>query len=225
MPRTNSAKNFIIALLAIAIVVVLVIWWQFNISRRINLENSLSQTILTQPVKLSPFQLIDSNGPTFTNQSLQGRWAFIYFGYTDCGEVCDKSMAALSQVYDQLKAQSQFVPLIIFVSVKSHQDTLSKIQQYITRFNPNFLGLTADINTLKPLTHELGVQYVKLKSPGIGKDIDGEQLAHTGTVFLIDPAGKLHAIFSMPYTVADIISAYKTMVNPTAKPPVLTKNT
>lgn len=193
------------------------------------LAQQLHATLLPQPRMLQPFILTNTDNQPFTNQSLQGHWTFLFFGFTNCAYMCPTTMAALKQVYNNLQTHQQTSPQMMFVSLDPQRDTLARIKQYVTGFNPTFQGATGSKAQLDQLTSQLNVLYLKTNQPATSlqntagsKNTEGSQNAgaqnvagsqtavgsqnkadyqidHSGTVLLIDPKGELYAVFSMPH--------------------------
>ena len=63
--------------------------------------------ILPTPRDIGPFELLDHTGAVFNRQSLEGHWSFIFFGFTNCPDVCPTSLSVLGQVENQLKPHWQ----------------------------------------------------------------------------------------------------------------------
>ena len=66
--------------------------------------DTLSATRFPVARPLQPFELIDHNGQRFDNQSLQGHWTFLFFGYTHCPDVCPTTLSVLNTVAHKLAA-------------------------------------------------------------------------------------------------------------------------
>jgi protein SCO1/2 len=178
------------------------------------LAQQVQATLLPQPKTLSSFTLTGANKKSFTNQDLQNHWTLLFFGFTNCGYVCPTTMAVLKQVYSNLQADKQTLPQVIFVSIDPERDTLSRIQKYVTSFNPNFQGVTGSKQQLDKLTKELNVLYMKVKSTGGDQKKSRDyQIDHSGTVLLMDPEGQLFAVFSMPHDADSITKDFETITS------------
>jgi protein SCO1 len=164
-----------------------------------------SATLLPTPRVIEPFQLTNSNKQPFTNQSLQGHWTILFFGFTQCGYICPTTLSVLKQVYENLQNANKPLPQIMFVSIDPERDTLKEIQQYITSFNPSFQGATGSKSQLEQLTKNMSVVYMKVMQEKSNQAKTADyQIDHSGTLLLIDPKAKLFAIFSMPHSAESI---------------------
>jgi protein SCO1/2 len=159
-------------------------------------QNELqAATLWPQPRALSDVPLADHNGERFDLQRLRGKWSFLFFGYTHCPDICPTTLAELSNVHAALQAQApdalsetQFV----FVSVDPDRDTPDRLREYVTYFNPDFLGVTGSAQILGLLARQVGIVFAKSEERSPGDYL----VDHSVSVILIDPQARLHAVFS-----------------------------
>jgi protein SCO1/2 len=153
-------------------------------------------TLLPQPRVLAPFSLTDTNGAPFTEASLKGRWTLLAFGYASCPDVCPLLLASFRDIHRQLaERQLDGAARFVFVSVDPERDDLDRLRHYVTYFNPAFVGVTGPHPELQRLTGQLGVLYQRAAE---GDSALGYLVDHTATLLLVDPKGRLAAIFSPP---------------------------
>lgn len=213
--QTFRNSNIIIAAIAFAIISLLFgLWVRFNQTNTSNkpleIENG---TIFPVPHDISPFQLVSAEQKPFTNANLNGQWSLLFFGFTQCPAMCPTTLTVLNETY-QLIASKKTVPVpqMIFISVDPERDTPSVIKKYLSSFNKDFKGATGTQDELKKLTASLNILYMKVQNT---KDADpmNYQVDHSGTLLLVNPEGKLFALFSAPHTaetLANNISAIET---------------
>jgi protein SCO1/2 len=134
-----------------------------------------------------PFTLTGSDGKPFSSSQLNGKPAAIFFGFTNCPDVCPTTLARLAKLRTQLgKGDDGFS--IVFITVDPERDRPEDVGRYTSLFNTPVIGLTgspADIERVKKL---YGVYSAKSPTPGGGYSVD-----HTATVFLLDRNGKFVA--------------------------------
>ena len=157
---------------------------------------------------LHPFKLTDHNNTVFDEKRLQGKWSFVFFGYTSCPDVCPATLYVLSSVHGLLVDETGEIPedmQVIFISVDPARDTIEKLAEYVTYFNKDFIAATADKTEIDKLTKQFGAGYMFEEEiePGI------YNVAHTSAIFLVDPFGRLAASFSQPHQPSTIVSQYK----------------
>jgi protein SCO1/2 len=154
-------------------------------------------TLLTPSRRLAEFSLIDAHGRTFGSANLRGRWSVLFFGYTNCPDVCPATLATLAAVEKRLRAAGSIEPpQVIFVSVDAKRDTPAQLAKYVPYFDPQFIGLTAaDQPRIEAVARELGVAVI------IEPAADGNYTVdHSGALFVVNPDGKLAAILTGPFT-------------------------
>ncbi|MBF0415762.1 MAG: SCO family protein [Magnetococcales bacterium] len=161
--------------------------------------------VLPTPRAVNDFTLKDHRGEPFTLKNMQGRWNFLFFGYTHCPDVCPVTMGLLADVFKRLKEHPMALQQSqgIFVSVDAKRDQANVLKDYVTYFNEAFIGVTADDDTIKKFTSGLGVAF---KSSAV--EADGNYLiAHSTGIYLIDPQGRFYALFQPQHHNAEKIVA------------------
>lgn len=133
---------------------------------------------------VNSLSLIDHNGSLLDSSSFKKQPSLIFFGFTQCPEVCPTTLNQLSQIIADLKSRIKKTN-IIFVTLDPERDTQKHIKEYIKHFDKNVIGITGSIKDLKQLANNWGVFYEKIF---ISKN--DYTLNHTATVFMIDKDGK-----------------------------------
>jgi protein SCO1/2 len=173
-------------------------------------QSGIHATILGEPRDIQPFTLIDHTGMNFDNRSLQGRWSFLFFGYTHCPDVCPTTLTLLNSVAHKLEGLENRVQFV-FISVDPERDTPEKLGQFVSSFNGAFIGVTGTDETINALTRQLGVTYTRVTETS-GSDGSGKfnyLMDHSASVLLIDPAGRLHTVFTPPLNATDMARDFK----------------
>ncbi|NMP33029.1 SCO family protein [Thalassotalea sp. M1531] len=141
------------------------------------------------PRVVEPFTLTAHTGEAFTNKDLEGKWSWVFFGYTSCPDVCPTTLQKLNFVYDELKVVAD--TQVLLVSVDPMRDKVEKLSQYIAYFNSEFLALRADHGVLFPFARNLGLMYAIADDP----EQENYLVDHSASIVLINPNGKIAAIF------------------------------
>ena len=193
--RTRIGLVFSLGLLAM--IVGLGLGWFF--AERTSKAVMLSQGALLLPAQrvLPAFELQDHNGVKFGPQRLQGKWSLLFFGYTHCPDVCPATMAMLQEAARQLQVEANPGDIqFLFISVDPERDKLSQLKDYVTYFNPHFVGITGASEQLQILTSGLGILYQKVPNPD---SPEYYTMDHSGVLLLVNPEGNWHALFSSPH--------------------------
>jgi protein SCO1/2 len=88
-----------------------------------------------------PFQLVDQHGRPFSDADLRGRPALIFFGYTQCPDVCPTTLLKLTEALDILGADGAAIQPV-FITVDPLRDTPEVVADYVANFHPRLIGLT-----------------------------------------------------------------------------------
>jgi len=157
----------------------------------------LQATYLPGGKPLPAFRLLDHQEQLFDKQRLQGHWTFVFFGYTYCPDACPMALVTLNAVIELLQDQGiDEAPQVVMVSVDPARDTTERLAAYVPYFNPDFIGATGADEELVKLTRELGIIYV-IREPDPGGS--GYLVDHSTAILLINPQGKLQAVFGQPH--------------------------
>lgn len=138
------------------------------------------------------FSLVDHNGQTRTLADFRGKVVAVFFGYTHCPDVCPTTLSDFAAALRQLGPDAERVQ-VIFVTVDPERDTPELLRQFVPAFNPSFLGMYSDRETLRQLAKEFKVVYQKtaVKAP------DDYLIDHSAGTYVYDPQGNLRLL--MPY--------------------------
>lgn len=151
---------------------------------------------LPEAAPLPEFQLIHHSGRPFTRADFRGRWTFLYFGYSYCPDVCPLTLVELNRLQKLLAGQgADGDTAYVLVSVDPQRDTPQRLREYVTYFNPGFQGVTGAPEELNRLAKPLHVFYQRGAATG---NSDNYTVDHTSTITLIDPDGRVRAIFTPP---------------------------
>lgn len=201
MSEQSSPRLGLATLLGIAAMIGgLLVWFYLDGSKPANTAQPIATkqaTLLPELRPLKPFSLSDHKGGKFDNQSLLGHWTFMSFGYTYCPDICPTTMSLFSEMNDLLKGRQSPAPFrITFVSVDPQRDSLERLSEYVTYFNPEFIGATGPEPSLQELTKPLGILYKRVETQGSAM---GYVMDHSASIILVDPKGQFHAYFSPPH--------------------------
>lgn len=143
---------------------------------------------------IAPFTLTDRHGQPFTLAALEGRWSFVYFGFTRCPDVCPTTLGLLKQVGQKLVDDAAFLQhgQVVLVSVDPERDTPAALDRYLGYFGPSFTGVTGRAADIAAVAREFGVVFGRVPQG------DDYTVDHSASVLLVDPHGRLVAVFTPP---------------------------
>lgn len=132
------------------------------------------------------FLLNDPAGQPRRLSDFRGKAVVIFFGYTQCPDVCPTTLSTLAEVMSLLGEDARRVQ-VLFVTLDPQRDTRELLANYVPRFHPSFIGLSGDAAATAAVAREFRVYY--LQRPG---SLPGHySLDHTATSYLYDPQGRL----------------------------------
>lgn len=159
------------------------------------LPPKINGTILISPYKLVPFTLIDQNNNVFNNHQLTGKWHLVSYGYLHCPDVCPTTLLLLTRIKEKLINNSYFLNFL-FYSVDPTRDRPKNLKQYLSFFDDEFIGLTHE-DILMPNNDFAKNLGIKASIETITVDSSQQvKVSHGVHLFLINPEGKLVAVFT-----------------------------
>jgi len=163
--------------------------------------------VFENPRVLSDFNLMDHNKDAFTLDRLTGHWTLIFYGFLHCPDICPTTLAELSRVYNDLDENIKEKTQVVLVTADPARDTPENLAQYVTYYNPSFMGLTGEFLDIRRLASNLNVAFNKVTTD------DGYTIDHTGNVMLINPLGHYHGFFKPPFKLAQLKGTYQSIVS------------
>ena len=137
-----------------------------------------------------PFTLTGSDGKPFPSSRLNGKPAAIFFGFTNCPDVCPTTLARLVKLRRQLGRGDEAMS-IVFVSVDPDRDGPAEVGGYAELYGAPVVGLTGSKPQIERVKKQFGVFSQKVEQPAGGYSVD-----HTASVFLMDRNGRFVATLS-----------------------------
>lgn len=132
------------------------------------------------------FSLTDHHGQLRSLKDLRGKVVVVFFGFTQCPDVCPTSMQELAEVKAALGADGERLQGI-FISVDPERDTLELLKAYMENFDPSFLALRPTPEQLPALAKDFKIHYKKVD----GTTPTSYTLDHSAGSYLYDPQGRL----------------------------------
>ena len=133
------------------------------------------------------FSLVDPDGKVRTLADFKGKVVVMFFGYTQCPDVCPTTLTEMQQVMALMGPQSDKVQ-VLFVTVDPERDTAAILKQYVPAFDPRFLGLRpVDDAALEKVAKDFKIYYKKVPGTSPGS----YTMDHTAGSYAFDPQGRL----------------------------------
>ena len=148
-------------------------------------------TLAEDPQALPDFSLTNQEGRPFRFSELLGQSVLLFFGFTNCPNVCPPTMQKLRQVQRSLDHDSASLTTV-FVSVDGERDTPTELAKYLEPFMPGFVGLTGDPRKVRGIAAGFSAVFFKEIADPSAKAYNVE---HSSQVYLVDRTGRLRATF------------------------------
>lgn len=147
------------------------------------------------------FALTDHNGRKITLADYKGKVVTVFFGFTQCPDVCPTALAEMREVVAKLGADGGKLQ-VLFITIDPERDTQALLAQYVPAFHPSFIGLYGDAQTTAAVAKDFKVFFQKVP----GKTPGSYTMDHSAGTYVFDPQGRLR-LFVRPAPSADAASA------------------
>lgn len=154
------------------------------------------------------FKLTGPDGNEFNANSLHGKPVLVFFGFTNCPDVCPTTLTQLSVIMKKLGPQADNVQILL-VSVDPDRDTPEVMKKYTASFGPWLLGLTGSEEALETLRKSYGV-YAAMES---SDDEGSYNVMHSTAVFAFDSKGRARLLITDVNDTDAVASDLKNLIN------------
>jgi protein SCO1 len=164
--------------------------------------------MLATPRPLPAVPITDHMGARFDRDGFEGRWTLAFFGFTHCPDVCPATLQVLAAARGQLEdLPPSERPAVVMISVDPGRDTPERLAEYLPYFHPEFRGLNVAAEHLPELTRAFGAAYAYAPAGEDSYSVD-----HTASLFLVDPAARVAAVFPTPHTADGIATDLRRII-------------
>ena len=203
-----SKRNVIFILLILFSITGLFTYFQSLPSLLEKKPSLITGKILVRPMEIDNFELIDQNNEAFNKKSLEGGWTVLFFGYTNCPDVCPTTIYNLSEIKNGIKEDLPSANFnTVLVTLDPDRDSAERLDEYIGYFDETMLGVTGTYENIQSFTSSLSVFYQRINKE------EGYDFNHTASIFVFDKDGSLFATMSPANTVGELESDFFTILN------------
>ena len=210
--RFNSSRgNTKILFVVVALISIFIGLYVQTAERRPAELPEFSNTILLpKPRALSDFEFTSHLQQEFTKADLLGKWSLLFFGFTNCPDICPTTLQTLSQTKQELAASDAWQNLqVVMVSVDPERDTVERLAKYVPWFDEEFIGITAPVEQTKAFAKQMNVPFIKA-------NVQSEQryeVDHYAGIILVNPLGEYAGVISAPHTKDDLVADISKLLN------------
>ena len=157
--------------------------------------------LLPSPKTITGVDFVDHHSKPFTLAQLDGKWSILFFGFTNCPDICPTTMHTLKQVKEKVNNENSWGNYqVIMVSVDPKRDTPERLENYVPFFDADFIGITGDLETTTNFAKQLGILFIAHDDEGT----DSYDVDHGTSLILMNPKGEMAGIISTPHKVDEI---------------------
>jgi protein SCO1/2 len=137
-----------------------------------------------------PFELVNQDGETVTQDDFKGKYMLAYFGYTFCPDVCPTELQVMGTAMDMMPGDVAKEITPVFFTVDPERDTVEAIAEYVPYFHDRMVGLTGTVEQTTAAAKAYRVYYAKAIPEGEPEDTDTYLMDHSSFVYLMDRDGQ-----------------------------------
>ncbi|GAA6004880.1 hypothetical protein JCM10207_008440 [Rhodosporidiobolus poonsookiae] len=170
-----------------------------KIQERKRQENA--QARVGRPKIGGPFLLTNQDGKQFGDQDLLGKWSMVYFGFTNCPDICPEELDKMTLVVDDVSKSHSTDILPVFITCDPARDDVKAVKSYVKDFHPSLVGLTGSYDDIKKTCKAYRVYF---STPPTAKPGDDYLVDHSIFFYLMDPNGKFVDAFGRSMAAGDV---------------------
>jgi protein SCO1 len=173
-------------------------------------DGTLSGTELDPPFEVSSTPLTDTDGQPFSlTKDTTKPLTLVFYGYTHCPDICQTVMSNLATAMTRLDEGDRDRVDVVFVTTDPARDTESVLKRYLEHFDPAFIGLTGDLDTIVGVAKPMGVGVTQGEKLASG----GYDVTHGTTITGVDDHDDGTIYWSEATSSADFASDIHTLLN------------
>lgn len=155
------------------------------------------------------FSLNSSKGGVVSLSDFKDKVVMMFFGYTNCADICPTTMAHIGQMVNKLTPEQRARVQVLFISIDSEYDTPIHLNKYLSYFDPSFIGLVDEREKIDHVAQLFHAQYSKLANEKVTTEfkklsLDDEKqqkkgylYSHSAKIFVIDTQTRVRGFFYM----------------------------
>jgi len=166
-------------------------------------DNGSAVAVSGKPLVGGPFSLIDQNGKRVTDQDFRGKVMLVFFGFTNCPDICPAGLQVMSAALQKLGTRGDdIVPL--FITLDPERDTPEKMSEYVKNFSPRLVGLTGSASDIAATAKAYRVFYQKVPDE---KNPQNYSVDHSAFFYLMGKDGSFLAPIALTNDPAQLASS------------------
>lgn len=148
------------------------------------------------------FALADAEGRTRTDEEFRGKYLLVFFGFTNCPDVCPTTLSEVAQVMDDLGGDAARVQPL-FISIDPERDRRLGLAEFTAAFHPSILGLAGTVQETRAAAESFKIFFERNDDAAAP---DGYSMSHSPALYLIGPEGNWIKQFTYGTPAAEILA-------------------
>lgn len=159
------------------------------------------------------FSLVDHNGKQVTQDDYHGHWLLVFFGYTNCPDVCPTTMVDISLILRRLGEDARHVQAL-FITVDPERDDVNTIANFVDAFGDKIVGLTGSTSAVRDAADSFRAHFRKDEED---RGPDAYLMEHQATIYLLDRRGELKTVFNPGFSPDRVVDILRQFIQDEAK--------
>ncbi|MFG6667979.1 SCO family protein [Halomonas sp. HNIBRBA4712] len=155
------------------------------------------------------FSLTNDDGEPAQAEDYRGKTTLVYFGYTQCPDVCPLTLARFASIFNELSEAERDDVQMLLISVDPNRDTPEVLKRYTDAFGPEFTGLTGDREEIDALTNRYRIAY-SFEEPNERGDYI---VNHSSAVFAFNEEGEPRFLVRDPHSDQDVLADLRSVID------------
>ena len=151
------------------------------------------------------FTLADAQGQARSSADFRGKYQLIFFGFTNCPDVCPTTLSEVAQVMDDLGSDAEKVQPL-FISIDPERDRKLGLAEFTSAFHPSILGLAGDAAATKAAADSFRIFFEREDDAAAP---DGYTMSHSPALYLVGPEGDWLGLYNYGTPAAEILTDLK----------------
>ena len=160
--------------------------------------------ILPVPRAIKAATFTDHNGLAFGPERFKNKWSIVFFGFTNCPDICPSTLRILKDVKQQVAEAGLWDGYqVVMVSVDPERDTPEKLGAYVPFFDAEFVGVTAALDVTREFAKSVGALFIKREND---RNDEWYDVDHSASLILVNPQGEWAGAITAPHRTEQITS-------------------
>jgi len=192
--QTGNSRILFIGIALLAVVLGIYVQGRQNQTEPPIFEKTV---LLPAPRAIQATTFTDHRGEAFGPEQFKDLWTIVFFGFTNCPDICPSTLRILKDVKEQVSQTGLWEGYqVVMVSVDPARDTPQKLGTYVPFFDAEFLGVTADLEETQEFAKSVGALFIKRENE---QNDEWYDVDHSASLILINPQGQWAGAITAPH--------------------------